>query len=257
MQEGFPHILRFDYENLKVMEERGINYVVACKLKTLPKEKKQEILDSKDYKLCSLGFDLFWRKEFEHESRRLVVSYSKKRTHKDKNQRERLINRLMKKARNNQIPVNQLISNHGTKRFIKVDKTKAVIDEEKISKEALWDGLHGIITNIKEKSAQELLERYRGLWRIEEAFRVNKHSLKMRPIYHWKKRRIEAHIAICFLAYAISYTMKHRLHQAGLNLSIDKMRKILIKDQYSVLEEKATQKFYQIPSRNTKEIEAI
>jgi len=45
------------------------------------------------------------------------------------------------------------------------------------------------------------LSKYRGLWQIEEAFRINKHDLKMRPVYHWTEDRIRAHINICFLAY--------------------------------------------------------
>jgi hypothetical protein len=58
------------------------------------------------------------------------------------------------------------------------------IDEEKLSKEALWDGLHGIFTNIKEKDmpVEEILTQYHGLWQVEESFRINKHDLKMRPI---------------------------------------------------------------------------
>ncbi len=250
----------FVRKNLETMDKMGIEYVVAAKLKSLSSKKKEEVLSYKNYKPTQVACDtshLFWVKELEHEGKRLIVSYSNKRAKRDQNQRERLINRLMKKVRNKEIPVSQLISNHGTKRFIKVDDVKVTIDEEKMEKEALWDGLHGIITNVQNKTASELLSRYRSLWRIEEAFRVNKTTLKMRPVYHWKKRRIETHIAICFLAYAISYTMVYKLKQAGLNLSFERMRKILKRDQYSILEEKKTKKLYRLPSGCTKEVEEI
>ena len=91
---------------------------------------------------------------------------------------------------------------------------------------------------------------------IEQAFRVCKHTLKMRPIYHWKKKRIEAHIAICFLAYSLSYTMKHRMEQRGLNFSIKKMREILKRDQYGLIED-ANKKLYCMPSKSTEPIQAI
>ena len=121
----------------------------------------------------------------------------------------------------------------------------------------VWDGLHGVITNIEGCSATELLTRYRRLWKIEEAFRVCKHTLKMRPIYHWKKRRIESHIAICFLAYSLSYTMKHRMEQRGVPFSIEKIREVLKRDQYSLIEDQETKKLYRLPSKLSEPIRAI
>ena len=104
---------------------------------------------------------------------------------------------------------------------------------------------------------QSLFTRYRGLWKIEEAFRVNKHTLRMRPIYHWKKRRIESHIAICFVAYALSYHIKHRLKTQNIDLSIQKIREILKRDQYSIIEDPKTQQLYQLAASSTKTLETI
>ena len=238
------------------MEEEGIQYVVACKLKTLSKTKKEEILNQ-DFKPAVVADEFHWIKEFEHKERRLIVSYSKKRAKKNKSDRLRLIERLMKKVKKNQIPIKSLISNHGTKKYVTVQKTKATLNEQKIKEDSKWDGLHGVITNIKaEQTPQEILTRYRRLWKIEEAFRVCKHNLKMRPIYHWKRKRIEAHIAICFLAYSLSYTMKYRMEQRGLNFSIRQMREILKRDQYSLIED-ANKNLYRMPSKSTQEIRSI
>ena len=137
-----------------------------------------------------------------------------------------------------------------------MEKTKARLNEEKIKEDSRWDGLSGVISNMEDKSAEQLLSRYRQLWKIEEAFRVCKHTLKMRPVYHWKKKRIEAHIAICFLAYSLSYTMKHRMEQRGLNFSIQKMREILKRDQYSLIED-ADKNLYRMPSKSTEQVRAI
>ena len=196
-------------------------------------------------------------KEFEHNERRLIVSYSEKRAKKNESDRLRLIERLIKKVKNNQIPIKSLISNYGTKKYVTVQKTKATLNTEKIKEEKLWDGLHGVVTNMKkEKTPQEILTRYRKLWKIEEVFRVCKHTLKMRPVYHWKQKRIEAHIAICFLAYSLSYNMKYRMEQRNLSFSIKKMREILKRDQYSLIED-AHKNIYRMPSKSTEEIRAI
>jgi len=247
----------FNNKNLQFMEEQGIQYVVSAKLKSFPKKKKTEILNQ-DFKPAVIADELQWVKEMEHQQRRLIVSYSRKRAKKNRNDRQRLIDRLMKKVRNNQIPIRSLIPNYGTKKYIIVgDNMKARVHEQKIKEESLWDGLYAVITNIPDQSAHELLSRYRQLWKIEQAFRVCKHTLKMRPVYHWKKKRIEAHIAICFLAYSLSYTMKHCMEQRGLGFSIQKMREVLKRDQYSLIEDQKTKKLYRLPSKQTEPIEAI
>ena len=245
----------FNEQNLKLMEESSIQYVVAAKLRSLTQSKKEEILIS--FKKSSAGSDELYRiKELEHKQRRLLVSYSHKRAKKNESDRKRLIERLMKKVQNKQIPIKSLISNHGTKKYVTVQKTKATLNEQKIEEDHRWDGLHGVITNIEDQTPQEILTRYRQLWRIEEAFRVCKHTLKMRPVYHWKRKRIEAHIAICFLAYSLSYAMKHRMEQRGLKFSIQKMREILKRDQYSLIED-ADKNLYRMPSKSTEPIQAI
>lgn len=70
------------------------------------------------------------------------------------------------------------------------------INEEAIEKSAQWDGLHGVITNTTKESVEDILAHYQGLWQIEESFRIQKHDLKVRPIYHWNESRIRAHLAI-------------------------------------------------------------
>ncbi len=80
--------------------------------------------------------------------------------------------------------------------------SKTILDEVKIAEDMGWDGLHGVITNIKDASHATIISRYARLWKIEESFRLNKHTLSMRPIFHFKTR-IHAHIAICYMAFAV------------------------------------------------------
>ena len=247
----------FTDKNLQFMEEQGVQYVVAAKLKSLPKIKRQQIVYPNGKKMTVIRNEVHWIKELEHKGRRLVVSHSEKRANKDEADRQRLIDRLLKKVKDKKIPIKSLIPNYGTKKYITVEKTIVTLNEQKIKADSLWDGFHGIITNIEDQTARDLLSRYRQLWKIEEAFRVCKHTLKMRPIYHHKTKRIKSHIAICFLAYSLSYTMKHRMEQRSLPFSIKKMREILTRDQYSVIEDEKTQWKYRMPSTNTEPIQAI
>ena len=242
----------------KKEREKSKKKTKAGEKKEKDKEKKGEKGKDKD-KGKDKGEDKIRFMELDCEGgRRMIVSWSERRARKDARDRQRKIERLMRKARDGQIPLSRLILNSGTKKYIRVKgKSRAVLDEGRIREDERWDGFHGIVTSIQNQPASRLLERYRGLWRVEEAFRANKHDLRMRPIFHWKKRRIEAHVAICFLAYSVSYALKAQMERAGLNWSIERIREVLREDQHSVLEDRKTGRRYKVFSRMTPEIEAV
>jgi transposase len=240
----------FNEENLSFMESLGIQYIVAAKLKTLPKSLKSDILHA-DYNEKVIGDEMHWLKEFEHKSRRLVVGYSAKRAGKDAADRQRLVDRLVKKVKGDKIKVKDLIPNYGSKKYISIENGSASINQKKIEEDAEWDGLHGVITNATDKTSSELLLRYRELWQIEEAFRISKHDLKMRPIFHWTENRIKAHIAICFLAFTLAKQAVYRIALQQEPMSFEQIRNELLHAQSSVVIDLASQKKYMIPSHVT------
>ena len=67
------------------------------------------------------------------------------------------------------------------------------IDEEKIREEKALDGYYMLLTSEMETSDDEIIDMYRGLWRIEESFKVTKSELEARPVYVWTKEHIETH----------------------------------------------------------------
>ena len=144
-----------------------------------------------------------------------------------------------------------MIPNYGSKKYILVENGSASIHQGKIESDAQWDGLHGIITNVKDKAPDELLSRYRQLWQIEEAFRINKHDLKMRPIFHWTEKRIKAHIAICFLAFTLAKQAVYRVALQQDKMSFEQIRNELLHAQSSVMIDLASRKKYVIPSHVT------
>lgn len=92
------------------------------------------------------------------------------------------------------------------------------IDYDKWQDDAKWDGLKGYITNTN-LTTDKVLEHYGNLWQIEKAFRISKTDLRIRPIYHRLKHRIEAHICIAFCAYKIYKELERqlKLKQPGLS----------------------------------------
>ena len=108
--------------------------------------------------------------------------------------------------------------------------SKVSLDDDKITSDARWDGLHGVVTN-SSLDPVETLKKYNELWNVEASFRVTKHDLKVRPVYHWKPRRIKAHIAICFAAYALVKHLEYRVRLQYRKLSVEKIRYTLMKVQ--------------------------
>ena len=64
-----------------------------------------------------------------------------------------------------------------------------------------------------ETSDDEIIDMYRGLWRIEESFKVTKSELEARPVYVWTKEHIKAHFLTCFVALTIARILENKLER--------------------------------------------
>jgi transposase len=235
--------------NLEALEAAEIKYVIAAKLKKLPKTIQQELF-AKQGKEISLKEELHYVQEHElPKKRRLIVSYNEKRARKDKHDREVILEKVKQKIGSGK-NAKKLVSNRGYQKYLKVEgEGRVLVDEEKLAQEQVWDGLHGIITNHKDKGAVELLECYRRQRVIEESFRICKTNLSIRPIYHFKPERVQAHILLCYLAFALMRYAEYRIKLQKKETSMEEIRRILWRTQSSILKDHKTGRRYRIPSR--------
>jgi len=226
----------FNEKNLTLLEEAGYEYIVGARLRNLPKDLKDEVVNISQYTTSSQHDDAtISLRELTHNNRRLIISHSTKRARKDAHDRNEAVEKLRKKIGKNKNPA-QLISNYGYKKFLKVKGESSVsLDEEKLNEAAKWDGLHGVITNSETLESKEILAQYRGLWQVEESFRITKHDLKVRPIFHWTPERVQAHIAICFMAFTCVRNLEYRAVLQYKKMSPEAIRKALIGVQTSIL----------------------
>jgi transposase len=74
--------------------------------------------------------------------------------------------------------------------------------------------------------AKTVYDEYSGLWQVENAFRVTKGTLEMRPMFHFTPRRIEAHVCICFVAYKVYKELDRLLKINNIKLSVDRVLNI-------------------------------
>jgi transposase len=163
---------------------------------------------------------------------KLIINYSKARDKKDKHNRQRGIAKLEKQIKTGKLTKTQ-INNKGYNKFLKMNGQIAVaLDQTKINSDEKWDGLKGYLTNTT-LSKQEVINNYGHLWKIEKAFRIAKTDLKVRPIYHFAKRRIEAHICIAFVAYKVYKELERQLKLRNGSFSPEKAIEIA-KTIYSI-----------------------
>ena len=85
------------------------------------------------------------------------------------------------------------------------------INEELIREEELLDGYYVLVTSEMDEPDDKIIDMYRGLWKIEESFKVTKSELEARPVFVWTKEHIEAHFLTCFIALTLTRILEMKL----------------------------------------------
>ena len=83
-----------------------------------------------------------------------------------------------------------------------------MFDEARLEEERRLDGYYVIVTSETGMPDDEVIDTYRGLWRIEESFKITKSDLEARPVRVWTPEHIEAHFLICYVALAVARIMQ-------------------------------------------------
>lgn len=196
------------------------------KSRTVPVEIKVSVGDGKKKKKKKVLLD-----------QKQVVFYSRKYAERTKNQRSEIIKKALdlidnpsKYMKATAYGAASYVANlefdketgeileTGKKRFLNMDKIR---EEEKL------DGYYAIVTSELDESDDRIIEIYRGLWRIEESFKITKSLLNARPIYVYTKEHINAHFLICFIALVIARLVEIRLkNNYPIERIIDTLRSV-------------------------------
>ena len=199
-------------DNLKLLAAEGYSFILGARIKNESDASKTKILERAKRIKDQQGFDLQ-----RVDGNRLIVTYSEQRRKKDAYGRDRGLVRLRQKIKSGTLS-KEHINNRGYNKFLTLQgRIEVSIDEVKVNQDSLWDGLKGYITNTD--LSIEKVENYRQLWRIEKAFRISKTDLRIRPVYHYRRKRIEAHICIAFVAYTIYKELERLLEQGQAGFS--------------------------------------
>lgn len=243
--------------NIKITTQQNqYEFILGERLKTLPVNIKQYLLNIENYTRTWVynhrGEQICIRYcTIEHEERTIICTYSEKRAEKDRKER---LEKLEKAQTLLKHP--NLLKKKAHHYFLKTDdQTSYYLNEEKIKQNEKYDGFLAISTNAKQLAIEDVLDNYRHLYQIEHSFRTFKSYLETRPMFHWKDKRIEGHICLCYMAYAILNRLELLLTKNKTPLSENQIREALSKMQISHIDQGTHQ--YYIRSNNNENINAI
>lgn len=238
-------------KNINYHVMRGDGYVYSQTVRGAHKELKEYIFDEKgytwlgdDYKIKSriyprqiavIGNN--GRPIKKRIDEKQIIFYSRDYDRRAKAEREPAILKAMDLVKNPS-KYNRATS-YGAARYVKnieydkktgeiiTSKKRPVFDERRLREEEKFDGYYAIVTSELDKADEEIIDIYRGLWRIEESFKITKGDLKTRPVYLSRKDRIESHFLICFIALVIIRVLQHKLDgKYSANRIMESLRKI-------------------------------
>jgi len=200
-------------QNIEELERHDYQYIIGAKIKNESEKLKAWVLSQKinDGEFVELKRD---------NEKRLIIGYSDKRAKKDYQNRKKGLARLEKLYKTGKL-TKASINKRGYNKYLKIDgRVQIQIDRELFEQDSKWDGLKGYLTNTN-LNAKEVYSNYSNLWKIENAFRITKNKIEIRPMFHFTPKRIEAHICICFVAYKVYKELERQLNEMKSKLSPD------------------------------------
>ena len=188
--------------NREAIEDAGLSYIIGARIPEEPYQVKQW---RKDHPGADIAdgqvFTQPWPATPEKKAagRRDKVTYYRYKADSARRSLHGIDTQIAKAERAvaGQEPVKR-------NRFVKLTGGDKTINRDLEAKARAVAGLKAYITNLTDPTPEFVIGAYHQLWHVEKSFRMSKHDLRARPIYHHKRESIEAHLNIVFAALAIT-----------------------------------------------------
>jgi hypothetical protein len=208
--------------NMAAVRAQGLDYILGVRLRAAGDLRAAISADVTPFEEAAEGLMV---KEVRVAGRRMVVCFAPSSAARDLKLRTGAIDRLsavIKRVHDGADAAaitehglyQRLVSQHSDGRFY--------LDKAKLEREAQCDGTFVLEVSNETMSAAAAALAYKGLLRVEQAFRGLKHGVDVRPIYHRLDKRIRAHVTLCTVAY-----MLERVVEIEAKVPFEQVRKLL------------------------------
>ncbi len=216
-------------ENRLILQKAGGHYIIGEKLRD-NQEVHKEVL-AKRGRFTAIRENLEIKEVIVGDGerrRRFILVHNPEEAKKDKATREKTLKKIAEalksigeqKGKCHKKSVCILLSHRTMGRYLRQLKTGAIkIDQGKIKEETHLDGKYIISTSDDTLTPEDVALGYKQLMEVERAFRTLKTTLDLRPVYHRKDERIQAHVFLCFLALLLV-----RIAERKTNLTWDRIK---------------------------------
>lgn len=197
-------------ENRTILQQAGGHYILGEKLRDDQEDHRHALSRRGRYQKVKENLEV---KEVivgkGERRRRFVLVYNPEEARKDKATRERTLKKIEEallalgdqRGKAHKKAVCALLAHRTLGRYLRQLKNGALrIDRKKVKAEAHLDGKYLLSTSDDSLNPEDVALGYKQLMEVERAFRTLKTTLELRPLYHRKDERIQAHVLLCFLA---------------------------------------------------------
>ena len=199
--------------NLQALREEGITYIIAERLRR--KTAHEALARAGRYQRVTPTIEV---KEIKRDGpERVILCRNQERAREDAEKRQAILQHLEHSLEEGSWRENL---KPAARRYLKVDGADARLDVKRIQADARYDGKWILRTTTNLPAGQVALA-YRGLWRVENAFRTVKTPLELRPIHHTSEPGVRGHVQSCVLAYLLTCILQDRLDHANLGLNVN------------------------------------
>jgi transposase len=217
----------FSAKNLEHIRNNQGEFIVGLKIGVLQKQLQQTFYDISRFEFISEELAI-WETQYGED--RCIVTWSKSRAERDRKTRDDILAKIREKLGKKNSRAKTFVTNSNYQKYLIIqDGATPVLNQQAIDEQARKDGFFGIITNVKNMSAKEIVFNYKQLWKIEDSFGELKGSLRSRPVFHWTDDRIIGHLVVCFLAYLCEAHMTKVLREQNDNLQSKAIKEKIIK----------------------------
>ncbi len=192
--------------------EAPFDFILGCKMRKQKEVSEEVLARAGRYQVVADNLEV---KEVRVEDRRYVVCRNPEEAKKDAAARAAIVAKLEDALKHSP---KGLVSNRGFARFLNVARGAVTVDRKAIEADARLDGKFVLRTNTNLPAA-EVAMTYKSLWRVERAFREEKSTLDVRPIYHHRDDTSIGHIVASFLALRLEVDLQHRLDERNVDVS--------------------------------------